>query len=47
MLKAPYGDLPDLNETDPEPRHRLPVERHDVGRARAERRLDRRTTARA
>ena len=28
-------------------RHRLRVERHDLGRARAERRLDQRTTARA
>ena len=42
IIKSAYGELPDLKQADPKPRHRLPVERHHLGRARAGRRLDRR-----
>ena len=41
VIKAPYGELPDLSKVDPEIRHRVHLERHDLGRARAECRLDR------
>ena len=39
---ADYGKLPDLAQRRSRPRHRVYLERHDIGRARAERRLDRR-----
>ena len=42
---ADYGELPDLGAGRFRPRRRLHLERHDLGRARAERRLDRRATA--
>ena len=41
-LQAPYGRLPDLSAGRSRPRRGVRVERHDLGRARAERRLDRR-----
>ena len=46
-LKAPYGELPDLDASQFRQRRRLHLERHHLGRPRAERRLDRRPTARA
>ena len=46
-LKAAYGELPDLGASQFRQRRRLHLERHDLGRARAERRLDRRQIARA
>ena len=42
VLKADYGELPDLAKVDLGIRRRLHLERHHLGRARAERRLDRR-----
>ena len=42
VLKAGYGELPDLAKVDPAQRRRLHLERHDLRRARAQRRLDRR-----
>jgi phosphoserine aminotransferase len=42
VLKAPYGELPDLKQVDTDPRRGVHLERHDLGRARAEWRLDRR-----
>ena len=41
MLTAPYGKLPDLAQVDFGARCGVHLERHDLGRARAERRLDR------
>ena len=41
-LHAGYGDLPDLEQGRSGFRHRLHLERHDVWRARAQRRLDQR-----
>ena len=46
-LKAAYGELPDLSKVDFDDRRRLHLERHDLGRARAERRLDPRRPRRA
>ena len=40
VIKADYGELPDLNASRSEARHRLSVERHHQRRARAGRRLD-------
>ena len=40
FLSAPYGALPDLARRRLRARRRLPVERHHVRRARAQRRLD-------
>ena len=40
VLKAPYGDLPDLSKVDSELRRGVHLERHHLGRAGAERRLD-------
>ena len=45
VLSAPYGALPDLGAVDFTRDVVFPLERHDVRRARAERRLDRRATA--
>ena len=42
VLHAPYGKLPDLRAGRSGARRGVPVERHDLGGARAERRLDRR-----
>ena len=42
LLEAPYGELPDLAGRRPRPRHRVRLERHDLRRAGAGRRLDRR-----
>ena len=39
-IKAPYGELPDLSTGRFRPRRGLHLERHHLGRARAERRLD-------
>ena len=39
-IEAPYGELPDLSTGRFRPRRGLHLERHDLGRARAERRLD-------
>ena len=47
VLRAAYGELPDLGAVDPAERHRLHLERHDLGRAGAQRRLDRRRPRRA
>ena len=41
VLKAGYGELPDLVQGRFRDRRGLHLERHDLGRARAERRLDR------
>ena len=41
-LKAPYGELPDLAQGRFRQRRRLHLERHDLRRARRQRRLDRR-----
>ena len=41
VLKAAYGELPDLAKVDFDARRRLHLERHHLRRARAERRLDR------
>ena len=46
-LKAPYGELPDLAPSQFRPRRRLHLERHDLGRARSRREMDRRRIARA
>ena len=46
-LLAAYGELPDLVASRFRPRRGVRLERHDLGRARAERRLHRRPTARA
>ncbi len=40
VLKAPYGELPDLAKVDFCDRRGVRLERHDLRRARAERRLD-------
>ena len=42
VLRADYGELPDLSEGRSGNRRRVHLERHHLGRARAERRLDRR-----
>ena len=42
VLKAGYGELPDLVQGRSVDRRRLHLERHHLGRARAQRRLDRR-----
>ena len=42
VLDAPYGKLPDLRQVDWRPRRGVSLERHHLGRARAEWRLDRR-----
>ena len=46
-LKAPYGELPDLVQGRFRDRCRVHLERHHLGRARAERRLDPGRPARA
>ena len=40
VLKAGYGELPDLAKVDLDDRRGVHLERHHLGRARAERRLD-------
>ena len=47
VFEAAYGELPDLVQGRFRPRRGLHLERHDLGRARAERRLHSRPTARA
>ncbi len=44
-LKAAYGELPDLSKDRFQDRRRVHLERHDLRRARPERRLDPRRTA--
>ena len=46
MLKAEYGKLPDLDAGRFRPRRAVHLERHHLGRARAQRRLDRRRSRR-
>ena len=40
VLKAPYGELPDLSKVDLDFRRGVHLERHDLRRARPQRRLD-------
>ena len=47
VLKAPYGQIADLKAGRLDARRRLHLERHDLGREGAERRLDRRRPRRA
>ena len=47
VLKAGYGELPDLAKVDSGKRHRLHLEWYDLRRAGAECRLDRRRSRRA
>ena len=47
VLKAPYGELPDLVQGRSRVRRGVHLERHHLGRARAERRLDQGRSRRA
>ena len=47
VIRADYGQLPDLDAGRLVERRAVHLERHHLGRARARRRLDRRPTARA